>query len=85
MVYRQVQHLTDVLRVLEVEGLMWVKMTKVSKQALSQRLNSLPATLFALLFEQVIERLAAIRRLYFFNYALLLNPELQLIPWLVEH
>lgn len=61
IVYRQVQHLTDVLRVLEVEGLMWVEMTKVSKQALSQRLNSLPAKLFAKLFEQVIERLAAKR------------------------
>ena len=40
---------------------MWVKATKVSKQALSQRLNSLPATLFAKLFEQVIERLAVKR------------------------
>ncbi|MEH2126711.1 hypothetical protein [Nostoc sp.] len=25
------------------------------------------------------------RRLYFFHRALLLNPELKLIPWLVEH
>ncbi|MEH2056219.1 MAG: hypothetical protein V7K97_08680 [Nostoc sp.] len=57
--YRQVQHLTDVLRSLEIEGLMWVEATKVSKQALSQTLNSLPAHLFALVFEQVIERLSA--------------------------
>ncbi|MGV0103223.1 hypothetical protein NSTCB13_01806 [Nostoc sp. DSM 114160] len=61
LVYRQVQHLTDVLRSLEIEGLMWVEATKVSKQALSQRLNSLPAHLFALVFEQVIERLSAKR------------------------
>ncbi|MEH1956796.1 MAG: IS4 family transposase, partial [Nostoc sp.] len=61
IVYRQIQHLTDVLRSLEIEGLMWVKATRVSKQALSQRLNSLPATLFAKLFEQVIERLAVKR------------------------
>jgi len=61
IVYRQVQHLTDVLRILEVEGLMWVEATKVSKQALSQRLNSLPAHLFAKLLEQVIECLAAKR------------------------
>ncbi|BDI19741.1 hypothetical protein ANSO36C_55430 [Nostoc cf. commune SO-36] len=54
-------YLTDVLRSLEIEGLMWVKATKVSKQALSQRLNSLPAHLFAKLFEQVIERLAVKR------------------------
>ncbi|MEH2292065.1 MAG: hypothetical protein V7K31_02735 [Nostoc sp.] len=37
LVYRQVQHLTDVLRSLEIEGLIWVEATKVSKQALSQR------------------------------------------------
>lgn len=59
LVYRQVQHLTDVLRILEIEGLMWVKATRVSRQALSQRLNSLPAALFAKLLEQVIERVRA--------------------------
>jgi Transposase DDE domain len=58
LVYRQVQHLTDVLRCLEVEGLMWVEAMHVSRQALSQRLGSLPAHLFIGLFEQVIERLA---------------------------
>ncbi|MEM7713203.1 MAG: IS4 family transposase [Cyanobacteria bacterium P01_A01_bin.68] len=57
LVYRQVQHLTDVLRMLEVEGLLWVEQTKVSKQALSERFNSLPSSLFASLFEQLIERL----------------------------
>ncbi|MEH1766910.1 hypothetical protein [Nostoc sp.] len=61
IVYRQVQHLTDVLRSLEIEGLMWVEAMKVSKQALFQRLNSLPAHLFALVFEQVIEHLSAKR------------------------
>lgn len=61
IVYRQVQHLTDILRVLELEGLMWVEMTKVSKQALSQRLNSLPAHLFGKLCEQVMATLAAKR------------------------
>ncbi len=50
--YRQVQHLTDVLRILEIEGLMWVSTMEVSKQALSQRLNSLPSHLFIVLFEQ---------------------------------
>jgi Transposase DDE domain len=57
LVYRQVQHLTDVLRMLETEGLMWVESLSVSRQALSQRLESLPASLFAQLFEQVVERL----------------------------
>lgn len=58
LVYRQVQHLTDVLRLLETEGLLWVEPVKVTRQALSQRLNSLPAHLFADLFEQVVERLS---------------------------
>ena len=58
LVYRQVQHLTDVLRMLEVEGLLWVDQTKVTKQALSERFNSLPSSLFASVFEQLIERLA---------------------------
>lgn len=57
LVYRQVQHLTDVLRILEVEGLMWVSTMEVSKQALSQRLNSLPSHLFMVLFEQVIKKI----------------------------
>ena len=52
LVYRQVQHLTDVLRMLEVEGLLWVDQTKVSKQALSERFNSLPSSLIASHFEQ---------------------------------
>lgn len=58
LVYRQIQHLTDVLGCLEVEGLLWVEAMSVSRQALSQRLGSLPAHLFIRLFEQVIERLA---------------------------
>ncbi|MEH2114773.1 hypothetical protein [Nostoc sp.] len=59
LVYRQIQHLTDVLRCLEVEGLLWAEAISVSRQALSQRLESLPSDLFIKLFEQVIERLAA--------------------------
>jgi hypothetical protein len=58
LVYRQVPHLSDVLRLLETEGLLWVESLSVSRQALSQRLNTLPASLFAQLFEQVIERLS---------------------------
>ncbi|YAG09063.1 IS4 family transposase [Nostoc sp. DSM 114167] len=58
LVYRQINYLTDVLRCLEVEGLLWVEAMSVSRQALSQWLESLPAKLFVGLFEQVIERLA---------------------------
>ncbi|MEH1832514.1 MAG: hypothetical protein V7L29_10645 [Nostoc sp.] len=42
LVYRQLQHLTDVLRCLEVEGLMWVEAMQVSRQALSQALGACP-------------------------------------------
>ncbi|NJL41506.1 MAG: IS4 family transposase [Leptolyngbyaceae cyanobacterium SM1_4_3] len=59
LVYRQVPHLSDVLRLLETEGLLWVERVSVSRQALSQRLNSLPAKLFAQLFEQVVERIGS--------------------------
>lgn len=62
IVYRQVQHLTDVVRTLEVESLLWVEAMQVSKQALSQRLSSLPSDLFLGLFEQVIEQIAAKNR-----------------------
>jgi hypothetical protein len=59
LVYRQVQHLSDGLRLLENEGLLWVERLSVSRQALSQRFNSLPASLFAQLFEQVVERIGS--------------------------
>lgn len=58
IVYRQIQYLTDVVRTLETETLLWAPAMQVSKQALSQRLNSLPSHLFLKLFEQVIERIA---------------------------
>lgn len=59
LVYRQVRYLSEILRVLEHEGLMWVDALSVSKQALSQRLMSLPADLFVGLFNQVVERIRA--------------------------
>lgn len=57
LVYRQMSGLSDVLRTLEQEGLMWVEAQRVSRQALSERMQSLPATLFAQLFAQVVERM----------------------------
>ncbi|MEH1818577.1 MAG: hypothetical protein V7L31_05650 [Nostoc sp.] len=58
LVYRQIHYLTDVLRCLKVEGLLWLEAMSVSRQALSQRLESLPAELFVKLFEQLIQRIA---------------------------
>jgi Transposase DDE domain len=57
LVYRQMNGLSEVLRVLEQEGLMWQEAKRVSKQALSHRLRTLPAHLFAELLEQVMQRL----------------------------
>lgn len=62
LVYRQMGGLSDVLRMLEQEGLMWAGAQLVSRQALSDRLKTLPASLFAHLLEQVLERLHAQRR-----------------------
>jgi hypothetical protein len=58
LVYRQIPSLSEVKRVMEKEGLLWVESLKVSKQALSKRLATLPADLFAELFEQVIQQLS---------------------------
>jgi hypothetical protein len=50
-------------------------------------LNDLCADV-AIALQQPLERISVemvFRSLYFFHRALLLNPELKLIPWLVEH
>ncbi len=52
LVYRRISGLSEVVRVLESEGLLWVDPFKVSKQALSKRLACLPADLFGQVFEQ---------------------------------
>ena len=57
LVYRQIPGLSEILRVLESEGLLWVEALSVSKQAISKRLQTLPAALFAQVFEQVMQRM----------------------------
>ncbi|WP_375470725.1 hypothetical protein [uncultured Nostoc sp.] len=60
LVYRQIDYLTDVLRCLEVEGLLWVEaMERESASFIKGAWRSLPAELFIKLVEQVLERLAA--------------------------
>ncbi|MBD1927141.1 IS4 family transposase [Trichocoleus sp. FACHB-90] len=59
LVYRRIPSLREVLRVLALEGLLWLEALPVSVQALSKRLRSLPTELFAQVFEQVIERIQA--------------------------
>ncbi|MBC7973166.1 MAG: IS4 family transposase [Verrucomicrobia bacterium] len=57
LVYRRMSGLSEALRVLEQEGLLWAEAQLVSKQALSDRLRTLPASLFAHLLAQVLERM----------------------------
>lgn len=59
LVYRQVRYLSEIVRLLEQEGLLWCAATKVSKQAVSERLSVLPASLFLAMFNQVSERIRA--------------------------
>ena len=54
LIYRQINSLTEVIRILNLRGLMWVKAIKVSKQALSQRLQTLPAEIIAEILSQTI-------------------------------
>ena len=57
LVYRQVRYLAEVVRLLEQEGLLWAEAQRVSKQAVSQRMLSLPAELFLEMFNSVAERI----------------------------
>ena len=59
LVYRQVRYLSEIIRVLEQEGLLWLEAQRVTKQALSKRLVELPASLFLGVFEQVAQRIRA--------------------------
>lgn len=59
LVYRQVRYLAEIVRLLEHEGLLWVEPQRVSKQAVSERLRTLPASLFIELFNQVASRIRA--------------------------
>lgn len=45
-VWRQISGISELVRVIHDEAILWEEPKKVSQQALSQRLNSLPAVLF---------------------------------------
>jgi hypothetical protein len=52
LVWRRIPYLSELLRVLEKEGLFDLAPVKVTKQALSQRLQAMPAELFVLIFNE---------------------------------
>lgn len=57
LVWRQMASLSEALRVVAREGLWAVAPFTVSRQALSQRLQAMPASLFAALYDDALQRL----------------------------
>jgi hypothetical protein len=54
LVWRQLGGVSEVARLVQTEALLWAQPLKVSQQALSQRLSSLPASLFSRILTQVL-------------------------------
>ena len=59
LVWRNLPSLSEALRILAREGMLWVEPTEVSKQALSKRLDKLPASLFEQVFSEAISSIRA--------------------------
>lgn len=57
LVYRQINGLSELLRVLQQEGLLWVEPFRVSVEAVSKRLRVLPVSLFSDLLDVLIPQL----------------------------
>ncbi len=53
LLWRDVPGVTELGRLLETEGFLWCKRTKVSQQALSQRFLTFPAILFESIFTEL--------------------------------
>lgn len=59
MLWRQIGSVSEAVRVLRAEGLLWVAPLAVSQQAVSQRLRTLPPTLFARVLQEVVPPMQA--------------------------
>src|SRR5215211_3884304 len=59
LIWRHLGSVSEAVRVLRREGMLWVTPLQVSQQAVEQRLGSLPAILFARVFHEVLPLLAA--------------------------
>ncbi|MDJ0691380.1 MAG: IS4 family transposase [Xenococcaceae cyanobacterium MO_188.B32] len=59
LLWRDVPGVTELGRLLETEGFLWCKRTKVSQQALSQRFLTFPAILFQKIFHEILPQLKA--------------------------
>jgi len=58
IIWRQIGSLGEALRLVTEEGMLWAQPERISKQALSKRLQKMPAWLFAELYERVIEKIS---------------------------
>jgi len=58
LVYRQINGLSELLRVLQLEGMLWVDALQVSQAALDKRFRKLPVSVFTQLLSQVQRRLS---------------------------
>ena len=54
LVWRQLASVSETLRVLETDGLLWTEPTHVSQQAMSERLRTFPAELFKRILHDVL-------------------------------
>ena len=61
LVWRQIASISELVRVLAKEGVMWIKALEVTQQALSKRLAKMPSYMFEQVFEEAIR---AIRNKY---------------------
>ncbi len=58
LIWRQVGSVSEAVRTLNREGLLWVHERKVSQQAVEQRLRTLPAVLFERVLQEVLPAMA---------------------------
>jgi hypothetical protein len=59
LIWRQIGGVCELVRVVETEAVLWAAPTKVSQQAVSDRLTTLPAELFARVLQTVLPTLQA--------------------------
>jgi hypothetical protein len=57
MIWRQISGVSEMVRLVQTETVLWVSPTKVSQQAFSQRLTSLPSELFLNILSSVLPQM----------------------------
>jgi hypothetical protein len=78
LVWRQFASVSEMLRVLKTEGLLWADPIQVSQQAVSERLRTLPAKLFERVLQDVLPIMQA-------NWQQRTRPLPAEIEWSLQH